>query len=516
MPDYVDSDLARQPSRFQEVRRHSDGRLFTTKPYVNVRDFGAYGDDSRDDWEAITSAINACPEGGIVYFPAGVYRVSKPLMLQRNRTYQGAHSSRWFYRGGAPCSIKPHPTFSGAAILYIADKEILGAALDTDGGRIFDLNVDGNSFGTTLIGVLFEGLVRDWKVRGVDSSQTSGNGWVTRAYTRLDASSGAPRGIDMDTVSSYSAGNNGGAGIGFSFASLTDSTIHNALAVSAESQGFLIDSPGEVKYSMCRAVFNKSDGFRITGAVNVGGAQFIGCSTDRNGKYGVQVNATGTQPLQFVGLLTRRDGATTTGGIGNAGFAVIGTAGNLCCAVIVEGIDQTVGVDDGGGGSLTPAYGARVEFAQHVRISGTTWGVTNAVLDNGNVTSLDLDNLLRRNTSNGTMDAAVVGTQPALTLHANNNGGPAPVLSTDANDRRGTLTFGSGATPVVGSQVIVTFSRAFNRTPTAILTPTTGGAASRAPYITAISTTSMTIGLNSVPAASQAATTYGVAFSVTP
>lgn len=43
----------------------------------NVKNFGAVGDGKTDDTEAIQTALNA---GGIIYFPNGVYFVSKPLI----------------------------------------------------------------------------------------------------------------------------------------------------------------------------------------------------------------------------------------------------------------------------------------------------------------------------------------------------------------------------------------------------------------------------------------------------
>lgn len=370
----------------------------------NVRSYGAKGDDATDDRAAIQAAIDACPEGDTVYFPPGIYRVSGPVYAKRNRTLLGSHRPRWQYRGGTPCCLKPHTSFTGVAVLHIADKEILGDSLDNDGGRVVNLAIDGNSKGTGVVGVLMEGLVRDWHIKDVDASQTSGNGFQCKSYTRADASVGVPRGVFMESPTCYSAGNTGGSGNGFALASLTDSTVQDALAVGCESIGFLIDSPGEVKYIGCRAVFNKSDGFRITGAVSVGGVQFIGTSTDRNGKYGIQVNATGNQPIQFVGTLTRRDGASSTAGNGDANVAVIGGGtGAKACPVTFVGLDQTIGVDDGGGGTLTPTNGLYVQFAQYVAVIGTLWGVTTPLNNVGSVDTLVSTGILKRSGSGGTI-----------------------------------------------------------------------------------------------------------------
>ena len=367
------------------TERMMDDRL----PIVNVQNYGAIGDDSTDNYQAITNAIAASSEGDIIYFPLGIYRVSAPIILKRNRTYQGSHSPHWYYRGGVVCAIKPHSTFTGDEIVHIPDKEITASSDDNDGGRIFNLAVDGNSFGASKIGIHFEGLVRDWLLRDVDVSQTSGNGVACIGYVRADAATYYPRGLIFDNVSTYSAGNNG-----FVLNSSTDSTFQNCLSVSAAAIGYLIDSPGETKLIGCRSVFNVSDGFRVTGSVSVGGIQIIGCSTDRNGKYGVKVTATGTQPCEITGMLTRRDGSSATGNL--AGVGLIGSAGNYVVPVVITGLTQTVGVDDGGGGNITPQYGIYAEYTKSIMASGNAWGVDSAIGNGGNNLQYDFIHLIQR------------------------------------------------------------------------------------------------------------------------
>lgn len=81
------------------------------------QDFGAVGDGVTDDSDAIQNAINALPNGGIVFFPTGRYRVTKTLTIKvSNITLLGAS------RDGA--EIYTDTTF-GDTILAKADTGIL-------------------------------------------------------------------------------------------------------------------------------------------------------------------------------------------------------------------------------------------------------------------------------------------------------------------------------------------------------------------------------------------------------
>ena len=54
---------------------------------INVKDYGAYGDDSTDDTSAINAAIAATPTGGILYFPVGKFLVSATINIPSKRIY---------------------------------------------------------------------------------------------------------------------------------------------------------------------------------------------------------------------------------------------------------------------------------------------------------------------------------------------------------------------------------------------------------------------------------------------
>ena len=61
---------------------------------IKVTDYGAAGNGSTDDTGAIQNAINNCPAGGTVLFPAGAYKLSATLTLKSNCTYSGQGNPR--------------------------------------------------------------------------------------------------------------------------------------------------------------------------------------------------------------------------------------------------------------------------------------------------------------------------------------------------------------------------------------------------------------------------------------
>lgn len=104
--------------------------------YSNVKDFGAVGDGSTDDWQAIQNCIDTVKQtGGTVYLPAGKYRVSKTLYYSRaaeNGEPPNTNQKRVNFKGdgkGNTVIIAKPDTNSGIGCLtYVGDPAGSGAA----------------------------------------------------------------------------------------------------------------------------------------------------------------------------------------------------------------------------------------------------------------------------------------------------------------------------------------------------------------------------------------------------
>src|SRR3954453_20864784 len=96
---------------------------------TDVRVFGAQGNGSADDTDAIQNAINACPADGTVTFSPGNYLV-RGLSLKSSCTYTG---------------------FSGSAIILSAQNRFIFDASERSNIHITGLAFDGNGKGGAFI-----------------------------------------------------------------------------------------------------------------------------------------------------------------------------------------------------------------------------------------------------------------------------------------------------------------------------------------------------------------------------
>ncbi|MEU6543898.1 glycosyl hydrolase family 28-related protein [Streptomyces sp. NPDC046859] len=379
---------------------------------ATVAPYSADRTGSADATAAIQAAIDACPPGGVVYLPRGVYKTTTTLDLKNGVSLRGDHANLMTGPGMTgseyPCYIQPAADFDGTSVI-----QIIG---DTDGGhpdisgeqRLTDLMIDGSLLGASSVdGLYARGNVQNVVLDNVTIRQMTNNGIVTAS--RSDGTYPYSWRLHHVMVDNCHAN-------GLLLTGCTDVTLDDVQAIGCWGQGFVLENCTNGQLLSCRAEWNGSHGYHITGAwgdwAGSGGMQVTGCQTDRNGQHGMLVDATGNTPILISGLQTRRDGRNGGSGGGQfAGLAVLGAT----VPVTVDGVTCYPGVDDGGGSTNSPQYGVRLSGASTVTIDNAyLHAQTAGLLDDGTSSIVSVGALVT---------ATGATTSTTRTLNASSGGG---------------------------------------------------------------------------------------------
>jgi hypothetical protein len=509
---------------------------------------GADATGSTDSTAAILAALSACPPGGAVtlppyYLSAGsllpaVYKTTSPLVMPPGTGLRSTVGTGWdtYAFGDCGAVIKPSASFSGTSVIDIPD----AGSATTQGALIQGIGIDGSALPGTTDGIRSTGPVVQSAIQNIAISSVTGWG------INLTQDSGAtgsqyPYDWEVSHVRLHRC-----AGGGVSFGDHTDSTWLDVYALgcgSASGHGFYWPQcPANSHFIALRSEWTTlGDGFHFTGSWNTGtgsgGAEFTGCSTDRNTQNGLYADATGIAPLIFTGCTFRRDGRN--GGSGGGGYAAV-QLNAATVPVILNGITVYPGTDDDGTGTNSPQIGVVAANSRYLLIaSGWIHAATTAISNaGGNTVFRQNPNLVQVTgttgspaisygtswgTDNGADFTAAGGgriysssqTTPPVCAAGTNAGGtpPAPVV-TKATDVAGQITFGTGTAPAAGDMVDVTFNRAYGTQPYIVLSAMNGATAALGPYVRSPASTGFSVGFDSAPAASQANTVYAVSWIV--
>ena len=267
---------------------------------VKAAAYGAAGDNSTDDTTAINNAISAANSagGGVVYFPAGTYKISTALTL----------FSDIIILGDGPDVSVIHQTgttvnglqWTGNQIQDVLIRDIgitgpssgsgVGLSIAPSGGS------NPNAANVSLDNVVFTGF---------GSHAISGNLWIVSTFTNVRALNPGGALIHLSGVANTSLTftscyANGPSGHGFDFASgLTYSVLNGcacdsvagsnigynlvgAVGVTLNSCGnessanaFVVNGGSSVTLNACKTYANTGTSFKVTGgAANV---TLIGC-----------------------------------------------------------------------------------------------------------------------------------------------------------------------------------------------------------------------------------------------
>ncbi|MGV9001832.1 MAG: glycosyl hydrolase family 28-related protein [Candidatus Saccharimonadaceae bacterium] len=354
---------------------------------LNVKVFGAVGNDTADDTVAIQTALNACDEGGTVLFPVGQYRISAPLSVPPYVRLQGSYGMRGQSTLTSIASrIKPLASFTGAAAIVLLDKEQGSYSKDNEGIIIKDLTLDGSALGATLAsGIKATGLVHGVQLVNLNISYFTDRGLFTTSFTRADTTIQIPYSWYMENIQVWATGSDG-----FRLASLTDSIVNNCRAIGTGRHGFYINGMANSTFTNCRAEWSTQHGFWLQGSWGTGqgsgGTIFTNTTTDRNKFDGIRVESTGSAAILFNGLMLRRDGRN--GGTGGGGYTAMRVI-NATTPIHISDLIVYPGVDDDGTSTNSPEIGFTASGSLYTNVvSGFIHAATTAWLDGGLNTNL--------------------------------------------------------------------------------------------------------------------------------
>jgi len=367
--------------------------------------FGADPTGEADSTTAIQKALNAAAsnirspgKASVVYLPAGRYKVSAPITIPPGVTLLGDYADEVATNADflSGTTIQASPTFSqgaaaGNAVILIVDQATGGYAKTSEEQKILGIMVDGHLLpgANKVNGIEFYGNCRRSRLENVLVAFVGGNGIAFVANSVSGHRSGNPR---LKRVNVRNAGL-----AGFLIVRVSDGSYIDCLAESCTGIGWDITNMSNTTYIGCRSEHNLI-GFRYTNTSNgtgSGGGRFIGCSTDRNERHGVEItssNSTGV-PLGLIGFSIRRDGRNgNRGGGGYAGLYIHA----FPSAVEITGTEIFPGVDDDSAGVNSPENGVLLSGNNKAKTevlfsSCHLQGATRAVSDDKSEAAVSMD-----------------------------------------------------------------------------------------------------------------------------
>ena len=127
---------------FRATAAGSVGRTVLDKlrDVVSVKDFGAVGDGTTDDTTAITAAIAGVSVGGVLFFPAGTYRTTSTITVQKNISWimEGGSVLNYVTASNTPAVFFDYP-MNNVDIVMGVNRATLNWASGADGIKFVDM-----------------------------------------------------------------------------------------------------------------------------------------------------------------------------------------------------------------------------------------------------------------------------------------------------------------------------------------------------------------------------------------
>lgn len=342
---------------------------------INIRDFGAVGDGACDDSAAIQEAIDACPAGGVVLIPEGVFAC-------------------------ADIRMKPHVTLQGTLTWGYRDNRKTGACLipsRDDAACLVDIT---GAVGCTLTGLSLCGQKRGECMHGIQIAKTDGYGKEEDALR-----------VEKCRISEFS-------GDALHLSHVWCATVRDNM-LSSSRHGLYIDGWDLFVYDnwltanrecgafgalYCNTAIicqgNRVEWNGREGILSNGGVTWVlnGNHFDRNGREGARFH--NAKHINIVGNVFARDGWLVPDGECSAGL----TIEKSCGVSIQSNVFRSLGGDGGEAARHSPDYDIQLQGLDTAAVSGNIMyqaAVVQNILDRGghancvmadNIGSLAADN----------------------------------------------------------------------------------------------------------------------------
>ena len=280
--------------------------------FINVKDYGAVGDNSHDDTSAIQAAINAAATQAsqfgaftLIYFPAGTYKVTAAITFGNNANLKGI-----FISGDGPGSrLQGSVTYDGSTL---GSGYVLSSTLNVANSgpiKIADLAVvntqTGVNTGAIMLLTPIPGIIENCFIEGFQAINLVGGGAAGNPSTQV-------KNCTVNCSAAYSAGNH-------SFA-ISMSNGHQV--IGCDAGGF--DNAIRMTNSGCTVIGGRYEANNI--AINVGiddtgstiqaSNVFIAAVSMEANQIGINVNSGGNITIVSVnpsGTTGAHSGVSTTG-----------------------------------------------------------------------------------------------------------------------------------------------------------------------------------------------------------
>lgn len=463
--------------------------------YYNVKKDGSVkGDGTTDDTTALNTIIAAAPVGSTVYFPAGVYLISAPIVYKSGCQYLGAGVA--LTGTSATIKLKNGTNLTNTAGLTgIFVPDVWSANGTTSGAPVIieNLAINGNKANnatSTACGVI---LMNYWSVLkdlyiydtpndGIYLTDTGANG-----TTQITNSASENRILGCKIASAK------GNGIG-QFNSVNGANL----------DGFIIDCTiADVGESGIK--FDRSPGWKVSGchlygigdhAIEMG----FTFATRVDGNYIEDFGGNNVASTWYWGI-----GATS---LNDRGTHIVNNMISCAEPAVVTTTNYYYIRANAGSGQTTCRfeiannllYGANAAHGTGIVTEGS--GSQVSVIHGNQISNITLPFSIGANTTLEFSDLAASGS-PTVAFGAQ---GSAASL-TSGNNQSGTVSMTSKASSLAAGVLgTITFSKAFPVTPKAVIISATNGAASAAPLYATVSTTAITVSTNAALTASTAHT----------